>query len=187
MTPAELIRTYIRAKDDNRPYLMRRAFAESAELEMVNLTSAVEFPPITRGLGAITETFIRRFNQTYENVITLCLSAPPKETATQFSCDWLLGMSEKDGGALRSGCGRYDWSFQPGVGGLVERLKITIELMPPVPAAQFDPVLDWLAALPYPWCSHQDALRAPPSLEALGPILTHLRDRAASPRADVEE
>ena len=34
-TAQESIATYIRAKDENRPYLMTRAFAEAASVEMV--------------------------------------------------------------------------------------------------------------------------------------------------------
>ncbi len=34
-TPAEAVLTYILAKDGNRPFLMKQAFAENVELEMV--------------------------------------------------------------------------------------------------------------------------------------------------------
>ena len=34
-TPAETMRTYILAKDGNRPFLMKQAFAVDAELETV--------------------------------------------------------------------------------------------------------------------------------------------------------
>ncbi len=34
LAPADAVRIYIRAKDGNRPFLMRRAFAEDAELQM---------------------------------------------------------------------------------------------------------------------------------------------------------
>ena len=176
--PAELIRRYIRAKDDNRAYLMKRVFAETATLEMVNKSSALSFPARTEGLAEITETFIRRFAQKYENVYTFCLGPLPDADAAAFSCDWLLGMSEKDGGALRSGCGRYDWRFEPGPDGLVEHLTITIELIPPVAAAHLDPVMDWMAGLPYPWCPHATALAAIPDLADLRPIADHLRARA---------
>ena len=41
-TPADAVKTYILAKDGNRPFLMRQAFAENAELEIVVKTDAIE-------------------------------------------------------------------------------------------------------------------------------------------------
>ena len=40
-SPIEAISTYFHAKDGNRPHLMRRAFAEKAQLEMVVNTDAI--------------------------------------------------------------------------------------------------------------------------------------------------
>jgi hypothetical protein len=52
-TPSDAVSTYILAKDGNRPFLMRRAFAENAELEMVVKTDAISFPSLAKGVSAI--------------------------------------------------------------------------------------------------------------------------------------
>ena len=72
------VEVYIRAKDENRPELMRRAFAEDATLEMVVNSGAISFPPFTEGVGSITDVLVTRFNETFENVRTFCLANPPK-------------------------------------------------------------------------------------------------------------
>ena len=63
-----LIETYFNAKDGNRPHLMRRAFHEHAVVEMSVRTQAISFPPWLNGCDAITDTLVRQFGQTYENV-----------------------------------------------------------------------------------------------------------------------
>jgi hypothetical protein len=109
-TAQEAVETYIRAKDQNRPYLMERAFAEIATLEMVVNTGTISFPPISNGLGSISDVLVRRFAQTYENVHTFCLAPPPHDDRNRYSCDWLVGMSEKEVGpcvlvvAAMTGC-----------------------------------------------------------------------------------
>ena len=50
----EILRTYFRAKDENRPHLMRDAFSETATLETIVKTDAISFPPISRGLARIS-------------------------------------------------------------------------------------------------------------------------------------
>ena len=71
----EAVEIYIRAKDENRPYLMERAFAENATLEMVVNSGTISFPPISIGLESISNVLVRRFAQTYENVHTFCLAS----------------------------------------------------------------------------------------------------------------
>ena len=121
----ESVEIYIRAKDENRPYLMERAFAENATLEMVVNSGTISFPPISIGLQSISDVLVRRFAQTYENVHTFCLASPPRNHEVKFSCDWLVGMSEKESRRVRVGCGRYDWLFQSQGQRLVEQLTIT--------------------------------------------------------------
>jgi hypothetical protein len=84
---SEAIRTYILAKDGNRPWLMGRAFAENARLEMLVETDAISFPSTATGVGAITDVLVRGFARDYENVYTLCLSSPPGSGSRQFDCD----------------------------------------------------------------------------------------------------
>lgn len=172
--PADAVRTYIRAKDESRPWLMRHAFAETCSLAFDIRTDAISFPPSANGIAAVTETLIRRFSADYENVYTFCLSFPPDDAARQFSCDWLVGMSQRMDGRVRVGHGRYHWSFAPEGRCLVERLRITIERMPLVSATCLDPVMTWLSGLPYPWCPPGDVTTGMPRLAGLEEVAAHL-------------
>ena len=167
---ADAIAAYIRAKDENRPYLMSRAFVDAATLSMVVKTEAISFPPAASGREAITEVLVRGFSQAYENVRTFCLSSPPGNEPTAFSCAWLVGMSTKDNHLVRVGCGRYDWKFQIENPHLAEKLTITIEVMQLLPPEALVAVMNWLDELPYPWCSKQAAAARTPALEGLYPI-----------------
>ena len=168
------IETYIRAKDCNRPFLMEAAFSTDATLEMIVKAGSISFPPHVRGIVELSQVLVSRFNQTFENVHTFCLASPPAVRVRSFSCDWLVGMSEKESGAVRIGCGRYDWSFRAPDLVLVENLKITIECMQSLPGGTCSEVMTWLAQLPYPWCDAQVAARSMPRLEELGIIAAHL-------------
>lgn len=175
MNPSQLIGAYLEAKDHNQPALMGQAFAPDAELEMVVNTGAISFPPQAQGLAAITDILVHRFAESYENVRTFCVAAPPPDEALAYHCRWLVGMSEVDGGAVRVGCGGYDWRFEPGVAGWrVRRLRITIEQMQHLPAEQCTPVMNWLIALPRPWCPAPTLVAAAPAIEALRPVIAYL-------------
>jgi hypothetical protein len=173
---ADTIAAYLRAKDENRPYLMRDAFEEDAALAMVVKSENIAFPAATRGREAITNVLVREFSSAYENVRTLCLAPAPIGTPHTFSCPWLVGMSVKADGAARVGWGRYDWTFDA-ASSRVRRLTITIEAMHVLPPRCVDIVAGWTFALPYPWCSAERALQALPDLE----VLQSLRDYARSP------
>ncbi|NTV56490.1 MAG: hypothetical protein HGA74_04315, partial [Deltaproteobacteria bacterium] len=54
-SPAESIFAYLRAKDQNRPHLMRWAFTDTATLNMIVKTEAISFPPLSNGIESITE------------------------------------------------------------------------------------------------------------------------------------
>jgi hypothetical protein len=168
------VAVYIRAKDENRPELMRKAFAEDASLEVVVNTPAITFPPFTQGVSSIADVLVTRFNESYENVRTFCLANPPKPDAAAFSCAWLVGMSEKGTGAVRVACGRYDWSFLPRSPHLASRLRIAIEIMEVLPSHHLAAVVNWLSELPYPWCPSAQALPGAPNIEQLDPIIRHL-------------
>jgi hypothetical protein len=170
-----VLRTYFRAKDENRPHLMREAFSEAATLETVVKTSAISFPPLSHGLAPITDVLVRKFAQFYENVYSFYLERPLRHVPlTSFSCDWLVGMSEKESGRVRVGCGRYDWRFQPEEPRLADRLVINIEAMQILSADRCDAILQWLTQLPYPWCSARTVLEAAPSISELDPVLSHV-------------
>jgi hypothetical protein len=52
---ADAIEAYLRAKDENRPFLMTEAFAEDASFSVVVHSDNIAFPPVTHGRGAITD------------------------------------------------------------------------------------------------------------------------------------
>ncbi len=174
-SPADCVSAYIRAKDQNRPYLMRHAFAEAATLNMIVKTGVISFPPLSKGIQAITEVLVRRFAQSYENVFTFCLADPPKDSAKTFTCRWMVGMSERETAAVRVGCGRYDWMFETRQPFLTRELTITIESMQILRAGDVNAIMDWLSGLPYPWCSVQTAVASAPKVEGLEVILDYLR------------
>jgi hypothetical protein len=174
LTPSEAIQTYLRAKDENRPHLMKRVFAETAKLEMTVETTAISFPPLTIGVDEITRVLVRDFDQINENVYTFCLTNPPASSINTFACRWIVGMSDKASGAVRIGCGHYDWSFQIGEPYLVEKLGIAIKTMQVLPSECLRPVMDWLSALPYPWCLPSEAVRGMPGLAAMEDIRNSL-------------
>lgn len=172
-TPADSILAYLRAKDGNRPHLMAQAFTEDASLAMLVNTGAISFPPLSCGREAIAEVLVRRFSLTYENVYTFCLAAPPGERDTRFACDWLVAMTEKESGAVRVGCGRYDWCFAP-KSHLAERLAITIESMQSLSPRNMDAVMGWVSALPYPWCAPEQAMNGAPAISELDPVFDYI-------------
>ena len=178
----ESIATYLRAKDENRPHLMPRAFVPTATLEMIVKTGSISFPPISKGLESISDVLVRRFAQTYENVRTLCLAAPPRDNDVSFSCGWIVGMSEKESRMVQVGCGRYDWQFQVHSPRLIERLTITIDVMQTLTPSSLASIAYWLDQLPYPWCPVQRALASAPILDELEPIRLFIARESAQPR-----
>jgi hypothetical protein len=164
------IDAYVRAKDENRPYLARRAFAEGATLAIDVRTSAIAFPPRVEGREAIIDILVRQFAQSFENVRTFCLATLPAAGITRFACPWLVGMSEKSSGSVRVGGGRYGWTFAEDPPHLATGLTITIEHMPTFAPSALPDVMDWLDRLPYPWCTPRAALDEAPALDALAPL-----------------
>lgn len=172
-TPADSILAYLCAKDGNRPYLMAQAFTENASLAMLVNTGAISFPPLSSGREAIAEILVREFSRTHENIYTLCLAAPPGERDTAFTCDWLVAMAEKESGAVRVGCGRYDWCFSP-ESHLADRLAITIETMQSLPPRDLGLVMNWVSALPSPWRAPELAINGAPDISDLGPVFDYI-------------
>ena len=173
----KLIATYFQGKDENRPHLMRRVFAPSAVLKMSVNTGAISFPAMTAGAEAIADTLSRKFGEVYENVYTFSLQRPPADGALkQFSCDWVVGMTEKYTGMARVGCGRYDWYFQTAEPFLVDQLRIVIDEMQVLPAVHASEVVEWVANLPRFWCSAQEVIDSAPSITTLEPVLTYIKE-----------
>ena len=171
----DAISTYIEAKDTNRPQLMKRAFAGDCELEMAVRTDAISFPSSAKGLEQITQVLVTNFGDQYENVRTFCLSRPNSDYPPYFRCDWLVGMSARQGGAVRVGCGHYGWHFGSDDDRRVKKLAINIDVMCVLPAEGSKPIMQWLAVLPYPWCSNAKACESIPAIDALQPIESFLR------------
>lgn len=170
-----VLRNYFRAKDENRPHLMSGVFCETAVLETVVKTSAISFPPESHGLAIITDVLVRKFVQRYENVYSFYLERPPQNvTLANFSCDWLVGMSENKSGKPVVGCGRYDWRFQSAEPRLADRLVITIEVMELLSADRFDAVFQWLADLPYPWCPARTVIETAPAIRDFERVLEYV-------------
>ena len=169
----EAIETYIRAKDGNRPILMGGVFAEDAVLEMTVTGGSITFPRQSSGLEAISDTLVREFARAYENICTFCLALPPSGDASTFSCNWLVGMSEKETRNVRVGFGRYDWRFHSSTH-KVTHLAISVQIMESLPPATLGTVTGWLSALPYPWCPAHLAVKECPRVPALLSIRQHL-------------
>jgi hypothetical protein len=177
--PFEDVSTYFHAKDGNRPFLMRRVFAEDVLLEMVVKTEAISFPSSAKGVPAIEEILCRRFASDFENVYTFCLERPTEANRRHFPCHWLVGMSARNNGPIRIGSGRYDWYFTSGC--LVEKLIITIDVMQVFPASELDRIMSWITSLPYPWCEPDEAVRDMPRIEGLAPIERYLKETRLIP------
>lgn len=177
LTPAStesVLRDYFHAKDENRPHYMARAFAPDAVLKMALRTQAIAFPPESHGLAAITDTLVRKFGQTYDNVYTFYLARPEAGSRLPtYQCDWIVGMTEKATGNVRVGCGRYDWEFQAEPY-RATHLVITIETMVSLPAHDMEAVFGWLLGLDYPWTNAARVVSSAPPLEALAPVVHYL-------------
>ncbi|AOB33016.1 hypothetical protein AKI39_23115 [Bordetella sp. H567] len=172
-TTEQLLRDYFHAKDENRPWYMARAFAPDARLNMVLKTASIAFPSEVAGEPAIADTLVRAFGQTYDNVYTFYLDRPaPGTVLDEFSCDWMVAMTEKATGNVRVGCGRYDWRFQAEPH-RVKHLTITIESMETLAAEAMPAVFEWITSLPYPWLDRAALAHMPalPGLENLRRLL----------------
>ena len=174
-TTENILRGYFHAKDENRPHLLSQVFAEDAHLEMRVKSDAITFPAATQGRDTITDVLVRKFGQTYENVYSFYLQRPLPDTFTdQYSCDWMVVMSDKESRNLRVGCGRYDWQFQAESPCLVTHLHITIEAMQKIAPDPEQTILSWAARLPYPWCDAAEITEMAPHLDELKPVLDYL-------------
>jgi hypothetical protein len=123
---------------------MKRAFAGDCELEMAVRTDAISFPSSAKGLEQIAQVLVTNFGDQYENVRTFCLSRPNSDYPPYFRCDWLVGMSARQGGAVRVGCGHYGWHFGSDNDRRVKKLAIDIEVVCVLPAEGSKPIMQWL-------------------------------------------
>jgi hypothetical protein len=185
VSPFEAVSTYFYAKDGNRPFLMRLAFTEDVQLQMIVNTDGISFPSSAQGLVEVEEILGRRFSNDFENVYTFCLARPTKANRHHFPCHWLVGMSAKNNGPVRIGSGRYDWYFTTDAKCLVKKLVITIDVMQVFPAQELDNIMGWITGLPYPWCTRKEILLRMPRLEGMTNVRDYLQDvRPISPQQE---
>ena len=161
MSPEQLLRTYFHAKDENRPHLLSSVFSPDAHLQIRNRSEQISFPAITVGLEGIADVLVRRFNQAYENIYSFYLDRPGLDSKA-FTCDWLVGMTDKESRSVRVGCGCYEWTFRCAPALLATRLIITIDAVTVLDASRLTRVMGWLNQLQYPWTSAAEVLRAIP-------------------------
>ncbi len=174
LNKTDAIQAYILAKDGNRPFLLNDAFTEDAMLQMDVQTDSIKFPPSVSGRSDIADTLVREFNQKYENIYTLCIADKSGIDGNNFNCPWLVVMTEKQNGALRIGCGRYDWKFNLS-DNRVQSLIITINIMETDTAEAVPDVLRWVSGLPYPWCDASEIFAKPPGNSVLLQVIGALK------------
>ena len=136
-------------------------------------TDSIAFPQEAHGRDAIASLLVSGFAQQYENVYTFCVGATPDDWQREFSCDWLVCMTERMTGAGRVGYGRYDWIGDADAP-LATRLKITIEEMAAVPKEFAHRILQWANRLPYPWCPREALTHDAPDIDAIQRAITQL-------------
>ena len=64
VSPEQLLRTYFKAKDENRPHLLVDVFSSDARLTIDNRCGQMSFPDATVGLERIADVLVRQFNST---------------------------------------------------------------------------------------------------------------------------
>ena len=131
-TPEAVLRGYFHAKDENRPHLLEDVFTPGAELIIHNQSANIAFPAFTQGRSAVAEVLVRSFALSNENVYSFYL-ARPLLGVREFTCPWLVGMSERSSGHVRVGCGTYEWAFEPHAPHMASRLVVAIEAMQVLP------------------------------------------------------
>ena len=171
-----LIRNYIRGKDENKPYLLEDVFSSSSYLKISSKFGDVKLPSEAIGNTDIAEILGRSFSSVYENINTYCLTEQrPNENSNIYSCDWLVGMSDRSMSNVYVGCGRYDWQFSYHDRPVVSQLFVTVEQMITFPYSHLDDIMTWLATVPYPWCAPSAATINMPELDALCPVKAYIQ------------
>lgn len=148
-----LIENYIKAKDTNKPHLMKNSFKMNANLEIIVNSKNINFPQNSSGLSAITKVLIQDYNANFENVYTLCFEEKSFEQDSSFGFRWFVTMNDRKTKELKAGFGTYIWSFDED---LVSSLEIRIDQMNVIEESFKDEVIDSISKLPYPWCKEKD-------------------------------
>ena len=166
---------YIKAKDQNKPHLMESVFTQNATLSMKVDSDNIAFPSETAGLNEITAVLIRGFNQSYENIYTLCLTDTWQQRDCEVSCRWLVAMTEKSSGLARVGFGEYHWVFAREGLNLVSQLTIVIDDMQLFPVEQQSEIMCCFENLSYPWAVTADVLESMSEVAALDEVCSNIQ------------
>lgn len=165
-----LINRYIKAKDSNKPHLMKSVFSANAVLEIKVNSDNISFPPIVTGCKQITETLITEFSQSYENVYTICVADTVQLSSGTLNCRWLVGMTETSSGLQKVGFGDYLWVFDHTNDKLVSQLTIIIDSMVILPSERQSELMPWLDSLPAPWALSSEVLPSMPNIAELSDV-----------------
>jgi len=165
-----LIGRYIKSKDESKPHLMRHVFSEGATLKMKVKTDNISFPSEAEGLESITNTLVHEFNNSYENIYTICLSDTVEQGESILKCRWLVGMTGKDSGLVRVGFGDYQWQFECNEEIRVSHLAIAIENMVVLAEENRVEVMMWFENMSYPWAITSEVLESMPNIASLASI-----------------
>jgi len=135
---------------------------------------------VLSGREAITDNLVLEFNKKYENIYTICIGDRPEIVGTNYSCCWLVVMSEKLNRSLRVGCGSYDWQFCSSKN-RVQSLSITIDRMDTASAESVTEVMDWVSDLAYPWCEFSAIAKEPLNNEVVVNVVRTLEAMLLNP------
>ena len=170
------ITSYIYAKDNNKPHLMKDVFTKFAKLDIKLNSNNISFPSETIGLEEITTVLVNDFNKTYENVYTLCLEDTFEEKENTIQCKWFVIMTDKTTKEIRVGYGLYLWHFNNKH--LVNKLNITIEKMIILETMYNNEIFNWIKQLPYPWCDNKIAYKNMPTINELSSLFDMIKNNS---------
>ena len=178
-TPCELLERYVEAKDFTRPALMPAIYQPDAVLTYTIATEAIDFPPRTEGIAAITRTLITDFALKFGDCRTYYVcDALPADTQAMAVVPWLVVMQEVGAGQLRIGRGLYRWTFASDTvaSKRVSAMHIHIDRMDRIADADGAIREAVQSVLPYPWLLPAILRREMEALSRGGAAFAFLRD-----------
>ena len=164
-----VLHDYLRAKDEQRPYLFRRVFTEDARFVSRSAFAAdfsTDEPAV--GLAAITDVF-RRLGRMCENIFTIYAVDSVHVEEGVLSNLWIVGMQEREGGIVRVAWGDYRWTFSSD-GTRATELLVLMEGMALPEPAQTPEIMEWLCRLSAPWSTSAEIVGSAPALPELDPL-----------------
>lgn len=174
----DALEQYIDGKDNNRPNRLEQLYTGDARLSFQMDTADMAFPPQVSGNREIARILSADFNRKYRQVKTYYLHRDNLvlDGLRIEKQPWLVLMQEIDSGAVRAGCGYYNWQFVDSASGdlQLERHQISIHQMLSLPAER----AEWLKALqhtlPYPWLALGQAIAVLQADAAVAPLADYL-------------